>query len=444
MLSSLFEPIKAELRLSDAQLGFLGGVAVALFGALFGVHIARFADARPRRGPTLAACLAAWSAATACSALARGFGSLLAARVCVGVGEAGAIPISLAVIADAYPQHRRSGAMSIYYVGIPAGISLGLFLGGWLNESLGWRAAFWVVSAPGVPLAALLATRLREPPRGHADGIGTSEESSSAASTSDDVALLSPAAALRARRAALPPPLQLQLLALARCRTFCYVLAGGALNLFTAIGTFAFMPSHLARRFGTSPGVAGTALSAVMLFAAASTLAGGAACDAALRRRPGRLGVYALLPACVILVAFPFGCGLAAAPSLGAAVALFLPPTAAANVGSGPLRCLVSALVPVRSRGAANSVLEVGIGLAGGLGPLAVGAMSDALQRRGRTPADALARALLAVQFAALPAAACLWRAAAHAERDAARARAQGDAQRSDAVEEDDADGDVF
>lgn len=149
VLSSLFEPIKRDLSLSDAQLGVLrhggrglcaavalpcrccgaspfltplcSGLAVAMFGALFGVHIARAADAAPLRRTVLAACLVAWSAATVSGGLASGFWSLLFSRVCVGVGEAGAIPISLAILADAYPQSARSVAMSVYYVGIPGG-----------------------------------------------------------------------------------------------------------------------------------------------------------------------------------------------------------------------------------------------------------------------------------------------------------------------------------
>lgn len=321
---------------------------------------------------------------------------------------------------------------------------LGLFLGGWLAQGLGWRAALCVVGAPGAALAALVYVRLREPPRGHADAAdaraaeaadGHASPLHEAADEEDDNADLLAGrgeASIVARRRALPPPLKLQLLLLWRCRTFCYVLAGGALNLFAAIGTFAFMPSLLSRRFGTAPGVAGSALSAVMIFAAASTLAGGAAADAAFQRRRG-LGVYALLPAAVVAVAFPFGVAMCAAPGVGATVVLFLPPTAAANVGSGPLRCLVSALVPANSRGAANSVLEVAIGLAGGLGPLAVGAASDAMQRKGRCPADALRLAMLAVQFAMLPAAACLWRASRTAEVDVKR----GFAPRGPALDDD-------
>lgn len=117
------------------------------------------------------------------------------------------------------------------------------------------------------------------------------------------------------------------------------------------------MPSLLSRRFGTPQGIAGSALSGVMVFGAAATLAGGALCDAAFRRT-GRPAVYALFPAAVVLASFPFGCWMCVGPSFGVTVALFLPQTAAANIPSGPVRCLVSALVPPHSRATANSVLE--------------------------------------------------------------------------------------
>lgn len=203
-----------------------------------------------------------------------------------------------------------------------------------------------------------------------------------------------------------------------------------------------------------------------MVFGASATLAGGALCDH-LFQRTGRPAVYALFPAAVIAASFPFECWMCAGPSFGATVALFLPQTAAANIPSGPVRCLVSALVPARSRATANSVLEarrpftshhaspavlsrralraearaqplrdpapaalpsraaqVAIGMAGGLGPLFVGVVSDALQRDNRhTSADALSRAMLAVQMFSVPAALAFWRAAACAEGDLRRKR---------------------
>ena len=420
VLSSLFEPIKRDLHLSDAQLGVLGGLAVALFGALFGVHIARAADAAPTRRSVLVFCLVAWSIATACSGAAPGFWSLLACRILVGVGEAGCVPIALAILADAYPQKRRSVAMSIFYMGLPGGIMLGLFAGGWLAQGTSWRLAFLAVGIPGLALAAVVLLFLKEPPRGYADEHEDGGPQAGADGQAEgDTAALLPADTPGARPAATAKPkLAAQLLALARCRTFVHVMIGGALNLFTAIGTFAFMPSLCIRRFGTEPGVAGTALSGAMIFGAVCTLAGGVACDRQFRRSR-KLGVYATLPAACVLLGFPFGCALCRAPSFGLTIALFLPPTLAANVPSGPLRCLTSALIPPANRAAANSVLEIGIGLAGGLGPLAVGALSDAAQRRGYDSATALSHALLFIQFFELPAALFLWRAAVNAEPDA-------------------------
>jgi MFS family permease len=97
-----------RLGLSDEQLGLVGGLAVTVFGTAFGVHIGRLADAARHRRFVLAACLVAFSISTAVSGAAQDFFSLLAARICVGVGEAGCIPVSLAILADAYPQERRS------------------------------------------------------------------------------------------------------------------------------------------------------------------------------------------------------------------------------------------------------------------------------------------------------------------------------------------------
>jgi predicted MFS family arabinose efflux permease len=428
VLSSLFEPIKRDLHLSDAQLGVLGGLAVALFGALFGVHIARAADAAPSRRFVLVLCLVAWSIATACSGAAPGFWSLLVCRILVGVGEAGCVPISLAILADAYPQQRRSVAMSIFYMGLPGGIMLGLFAGGWLAQGTSWRLAFLAVGIPGLALAAVVMIFLREPPRGYADEHEDGLPAAPPDQLEGDTAALLPANSQRTPAAATAKPkLAAQLLALARCRTFVHVMIGGALNLFTAIGTFAFMPSLCTRRFGTEPGVAGTALSGAMIFGAVCTLAGGVVCDRQFRRTR-RLGVYASLPAACALLGFPFGCALCKAPSFGLTIVLFLPPTLAANVPSGPLRCLTSALIPPANRAAANSVLEIGIGLAGGLGPLAVGALSDAAQRRGYDSATALSNALLIIQFFELPAAFFLWRAAVNAEPDARKCDAMKDA----------------
>ena len=334
-------------------------------------------------------------------------------------------------------------------MGLPGGILLGLILGGWLHEAIGWRYSFLVCGLPGAVLAAVVGFRLREPPHGYSNAAKPATSSEGAAER-EGVPLLSEQPA--AERPARKQSLLRCLLTLLRCRTYVCVLLGGACNLFAAIGLFVWLPAFCERKFGTSTGITGSALSGTMLFGALCTLAGGAACDA-IYRRSRALGVYAALPAASVLLGFPFACALCFAPSFGLTIALFLPPTLAANFPSGPLRCLISELVPVSTRAMANSVLEIGVGLAGGLGPLVAGSISDAQQRRRcpsalarrgasqqplteaelRCSAGALSTALLAIQFASVPAAALLYAASRFAEADL---RAAGHASVQPALED--------
>ena len=159
VLSTVFEPLRAELHLSDAQLGFLSGVALSVFGVLFGVAIARHADRASRRR-VLVACVAAWSLFTAASGLARSFGQLAALRLLVGVGEAGCVPVCQSLIGDGWPLQARARAMSVYFCAIPGGILLGLFVGGWLGQAAG-RAP-----APPQPVVHALRARGAQRPAG--------------------------------------------------------------------------------------------------------------------------------------------------------------------------------------------------------------------------------------------------------------------------------------
>ncbi len=169
ILSILIEPIKADLGLSDTAIGLLTGFAFAAFYATLGIPIARFADRTNRRNLIVAA-LSIWSIFTALSGLAQNFWHMLAARIGVGIGEAGCSPPAHSMIADYYPAEQRATALGIYSLGIPFGIMFGLFAGGWINEFFGWRAAFFVVGIPGVVLALVVRFTLKEPPRGMAEG----------------------------------------------------------------------------------------------------------------------------------------------------------------------------------------------------------------------------------------------------------------------------------
>ena len=166
----LIEPIKADLMLSDTQMGFLSGIAFALFYATLGIPIAVFADRSNRRN-IIAWSIAIWSAMTAVCGTAQSFWQLAIARVGVGIGEAGSGPSSHSMIADLYPKEKRSSAMSIYALGVYFGIMLGFLIGGFVAEWWGWRAAFLVVGAPGLLIALLVRITMIEPPRGFADGV---------------------------------------------------------------------------------------------------------------------------------------------------------------------------------------------------------------------------------------------------------------------------------
>ena len=152
IFSILVPPIKAELGLSDLELGLVGGVAFALFYSTLGLPIAKLADRRSRVN-IIAVCLAVWSAMTAASALVTGFWQLLAVRIGVACGEAGGTPPAHSLIGDLYEVRRRTTAIAVYQIGSPVGSAFGLFFGGWAAETYGWRAAFAMVGVPGLLLA---------------------------------------------------------------------------------------------------------------------------------------------------------------------------------------------------------------------------------------------------------------------------------------------------
>ena len=134
--------------LSDAQLGFLGGIAFALFYACAGIPIARWADTGSRR-TIIALGILVWSVMTAFTGAARSFATLLMARIGVGVGEAACSPPAHSLISDYFPPERRGTALSIYALGIPLGGALGTLIGAWVADSFGWRMAFVVVACRG-------------------------------------------------------------------------------------------------------------------------------------------------------------------------------------------------------------------------------------------------------------------------------------------------------
>jgi len=162
VIFALFEPIKAELALTDAQLGWLGSAYVLVF-SLAALPFGVVSDLRSRRA-VIAFGVGLWSFFTVLSGLVESYGHLFVCRAAVGIGEAAFGAAAASLIADYYPGRGRAVAMGILSAGLVLGGGLGIWLGGTLGEAYGWRVAFMVVGAPGFA-CAILAARLRDPTR---------------------------------------------------------------------------------------------------------------------------------------------------------------------------------------------------------------------------------------------------------------------------------------
>ena len=168
VISTVLEPIRLELHLTDSSIGFLTGVSLALFYVTFGFPISWLTDRSSRRN-IIAASLIAWSVMTTFCGLARSYWQLLFARIGVGVGEAGGTPGASSIISDYFPAARRPMALTVFSLGAPIGAWLGADVAGRLADAFGWRSAFLALGVPGVIAGALVYFTVREPRRGCLD-----------------------------------------------------------------------------------------------------------------------------------------------------------------------------------------------------------------------------------------------------------------------------------
>lgn len=168
VLAVLAEPIKRDLGLSDTEIGLLGGMMFAIFYTTFGIPVAWLADRWPRVRILASAC-AIWSLCCAACGLATNFGQLAAARIGVGLGEAGGVPPSYSLISDLYAPHQRARALATFSLGVPIGLGLGSAVAGWIAAAAGWRLAIMAVGLPGLVLALLFFLLVPEPRRGRHD-----------------------------------------------------------------------------------------------------------------------------------------------------------------------------------------------------------------------------------------------------------------------------------
>ena len=170
LISVLIEPIKDEFQLNDSEMGLLSGLAVSVPFAIACIPVGMLADRVSRRN-LIALLVSGWSLVTGLTSLARSVPTLFVARVGIGVFESGFTPASLSQLSDRFPLRLRATVMGLFALGAPVGVFMGMAMGGYVEDSYGWRAAFIIAGFPGIVLAALLFLTTKEPPRG-----GTGEE----------------------------------------------------------------------------------------------------------------------------------------------------------------------------------------------------------------------------------------------------------------------------
>ena len=382
ILGILAPAIKAELGLTDTQLGALGGLAFALLYSTLAIPLSWLAD-RTSRSWVITVSLAVWSGFTALCGAATGFWQLFLYRLGVGVGEAGGVAPSYALIADYFPAGRRARALAIYSLGIPLGSAAGVMLGGWIAATIDWRAAFVAVGVAGLVLAPVFRLVVREP--------------------------------ARPPRTDAAEPIGRVFGILARKRSFWLLSFGAASSSMLGYGLAFWLPSLLGRSFGMSLIEIGRFYGALLLIGGvAGVLAGGWIGD--------RLGArdrawYARLPAICYWLAVPlFAVGILSTSGTAAFLALVVP-QGLVYVWLAPVVAAVQHLVPAQMRATASATFLLINNLIGlGAGTLVLGALSDAMT--ARFGAEALRYAMLSGLGLYVVAGVLMWFAAGALARD--------------------------
>jgi len=339
----LFPGIRSELGLTDTELGIIGGVAFSLVYAVSSFGFGYASDRSIRRNIIIVG-LVVWSAATAASGLATSFTSLFAARFFTGIGEASLYPATMSLIAERFPVTKRGRAMGIFGAAAAVGAGLGIGLGGYLSEALGWRNVFFLYGATGLVLIPFLASV--------------------------------PEARRDTTAAAAEPPLRV-IGELMRDRRLLLVWMAGLMMIAGGFGYASWIPSLFVRDRGFDVAQAGILFGvAALIGGMAGSLLGGVYAD---RFRQRRLGGELDVSMMVALIAMPLvGIVLVAESVPVLAVAGVLGPVAI-YAFFPPLQTVLTEIVPQHRLGLAyaiNILFLAGIGQ--GIGPFVVGRLSDA------------------------------------------------------------------
>jgi MFS family permease len=347
ILSILGGPIIADLKLTDTEFGLLSGPPFAIFYSVLGIPLAFLAD-RTSRSRIVTAAVAFWSAFTALCGLASSFWQLFFFRMGVGIGEAGGVAPSYALIADYFSPERRARALAIFSLGIPLGLAAGTLIGAYLAAWINWHAAFLVMGVAGLILAPIMLVFVRDTSR----AVPTPSEQQSAWRVFPIIAA--------------KPSFWLMAFAAS-----CSSLAG--------YGLLAWTPSVLERSFGFGLVERGQFLASIFLIGGTvGVFAGGWFAD---RLGQGDRRWYARLPAIAWVITAPtFALGLMSSDPW-AAWPLLLIPNALNILWLGPVTTAVQHLVPRPMRSTASASFLLINNLIGlGVGPLLIGRISDAFK----------------------------------------------------------------
>jgi MFS family permease len=368
MLAILIPDIKADLDLSDTQIGFLTGLAFTLFYATLGIPIARLADVHSRR-TIISVSLVVWSAMTAICGLAQNFAQLTLARILVGVGEAGCTPPSHSIVSDTFPRAERAKALATYALGSPAGLLLGFLIGGWLTSEFGWRIALLAFGLPGLLFAAVIFFNLKEPARGHSDGIEIDDDR--------------------------PPFWTVFRLLLGR-RSFRHCVLGVSIHGIVYIGVVNWLPSFFVRTHGLGIAEVGVWLAfSLGLSQLTGIYLGGVIGDRYGAKDPRW---YMWIAGFAILAGGPFFALVFLWPTPYVAFAALAIPFFLGVLQAGPTYTVIQTVAGPRMRSMASAINILIINMiGGGLGPLVIGSLSDWL--RPEYGDDGLTYALLGVSI---------------------------------------------
>ncbi|MFS2109080.1 spinster family MFS transporter [Sphingomonas sp. Sphisp140] len=347
ILGILAKPIMEDLHLSKTEFGAIGGLAFAVLYSVLGVPLAYLADRTSRSG-VIAGALAVWSLFTGLCGLATGYWQLFLFRLGVGVGEAGGVAPSYAVISDYFPPERRARALAIYSLGIPIGLALGTLLGAYIAALVDWRAAFITMGVIGILIAPVFRWVVRDVPR---PVVAKGETT----------------------------PVSAVFGILARKPGFWLLAFGASCSSLCGYGLALWTPLVLMGNFGFDLVTTGQFMASLLLIGGtAGVFAGGWFAD---RLGKGDRAWYAWLPAIAWLVTAPlFAIGFLT-PNPWIAWPLLIIPNGLNILWLGPVTTAVQHMVPQHMRATASgSFLLINNLIGMGLGPLLMGFLSEELK----------------------------------------------------------------